>query len=117
MRGLRVLYDGWCPTCSRAAAWIRRLDWLGLVEVVSLREPGIAEAMGLDPARVRRRLHAVPAEGGRPYEGMSALVQVALRLPLLWPAAPFLWILSRTTPGRRLYDRVAVGRRIRPPGG
>ncbi|GAB6875955.1 thiol-disulfide oxidoreductase DCC family protein [Thermaerobacter litoralis] len=45
MERLIVYYDGWCPWCTRAARWCRRLDWLNRLELCSFRPP----VWGLDP--------------------------------------------------------------------
>src|SRR3972149_1361580 len=38
---LTVLYDGWCPTCTRSVRWLKRLDLFSLAQFVSFRDPGV----------------------------------------------------------------------------
>lgn len=112
--GLRVFYDGWCPLCTRSAQWLQRLDLLGLVQWVSFRAPGTLDRWGLDPDRAARRIQSLDGRGRR-REGVDALLAVALRTPLLWPAVPVLMV-GRLVAGQRLYDLLASRRLILVPG-
>jgi predicted DCC family thiol-disulfide oxidoreductase YuxK len=107
---VRVYYDGWCTLCRRSAGTLRRLDWLGVLELVSFRDEGVAERDGLDLQRLERRMQARPAAGGPVREGMDAVVLVAARLPLLWPVWPLLVAARWTGIGRAAYDWIAARR-------
>ena len=63
MERLIVYYDGWCPWCTRAARWCRRLDWLNRLELCSFRPP----VRGLDPDSVPN-----PRSGARTGFGAGA---------------------------------------------
>ncbi len=94
---------------------LRRLDLFGLLEPISFRDPAIVERFGLDPVRVVLRLHA--RAGDRPpVEGIGAVILIATRLPLIWPAVPLFWLAARLGFGQRLYDWLAA-RRVIIPGG
>jgi len=112
---LLVLFDGWCPFCTRSIGLLRRLDPFSLVEFVSFREPGIAEWYGIDPRKAEARIQSM-GRSGRPAEGMDAMIQIALRTAVLWPALPLL-LLGRLLFGQRLYDALAVRRFVLMPGG
>jgi predicted DCC family thiol-disulfide oxidoreductase YuxK len=111
-----VFYDGRCLFCRRTMATLKRLDWLGVLEPVSFRDPGVIERFGLDPARAAARLHARNAGGPAPVEGIDAVILIATRLPPVWPAVPLLWIAARLGWGQRVYDWIAARRTIIPAG-
>lgn len=111
-----VFYDGRCLFCRRTMATLKRLDWLGLLEPVSFRDPGVIERFGLDPVRAAARLHARAAGAPAPVEGIDAVILIATRLPLLSPLVPFLWIAARFGWGQRVYDWIAARRTIIPAG-
>lgn len=111
---LTVLYDGWCPLCSRSVRRLGRLDLLSLVHFVSFRDPGVLERYRVERARAERRVLAVDARG-RIREGVDVLVQIAVRSPLLWPVLPVL-VGGRLLVGQRLYDAVAGRRVVLVPG-
>ncbi len=111
---LVVFYDGWCPMCTKSARRWGRMDLLSLVHFVSFREPVVMELYGLDPASAARRIQSV-VRGGGILEGMDTLLAIAARSILVWPLLPILW-LARMLAGQRLYDAVAVRRRIVIPG-
>ncbi|MDQ7858172.1 MAG: DUF393 domain-containing protein [Armatimonadota bacterium] len=107
---VRVYYDGWCALCRRGAGMLRRLDWLGLLELVSFREADLAAREGLDLRRLEHRMQARPATGGPVREGVDAVVLVASRLPLLWPLWPILALARWTGVGGAAYDWIAARR-------
>ncbi len=111
-----VFYDGRCLFCRRTMATLKRLDWLGLLEPVSFRDPGVIERFGLDPVRAAARLQARAAGAERPVEGIDAVILIATRLPPVWPAVPLLWIAARLGWGQRVYDWIAARRTIIPAG-
>lgn len=111
-----VFYDGRCLFCRRAVAALKRLDWLGLLEPVSFRDPGVIERFGLDPVRAAARLHTRAAGAPAPAEGIDAVTLIATRVPLLSPLVPFLWIAARVGWGQRVYDWIAARRTIIPAG-
>jgi predicted DCC family thiol-disulfide oxidoreductase YuxK len=112
--GLTVLYDGWCPACTRSVRWLGALDVCSLVDYVSLRTPGAPERWGLAAPRAAARIQSVTADG-RVAEGMDTMIRIFARSPLLWPGLPLLaagWLLG----GQRLYDALAIRRLVVVPG-
>ena len=111
-----VFYDGWCSLCRRSVATLQRLDFLGLLEPLSFRDPEVLKRFGLDPRRAAARLHAWAAGAPGPAHGIDAVILVAARLPPLWPLVPFLWIAARVGLGQPTYDWLAARRTIVPAG-
>ncbi|GAB4199766.1 MAG: hypothetical protein OHK0022_20280 [Roseiflexaceae bacterium] len=112
---VQVFYDGWCPFCRRSVALLGRLDTLGLLEPISFREPGVVNTYGLDAERAEARMQA-RGRRGTTVEGIDAVLLIATRLPLLWPALPLLWTARALGAGQAAYDWIAARRTIIPAG-
>ena len=108
----RVLYDGHCAFCRRSVELLRRLDWLGRLNYADARDLAHLPAGPgpWQPARLLEEMHVLTADGRRVYHGFAALRWLAWRLPLLWPAAPFLYLPGVPALGQRLYLWVARNR-------
>ena len=110
---VRVFYDRWCPVCTSSITTLQKLDWLELLEPISLREPGIAQQFNLDVVHLEARMHA---QSDRiTVEGIDAVRLIATRIILLWPIVPVLWLTNRLGFGQRLYDWFAARRLIVAP--
>lgn len=117
MAGLTLYYDGWCPLCRQIRRRLERLDWLGQLAFVSMREPGLAERLGRSPAALAARMHLRVERTGQLCEGIEAVAAVAARLPLLWPLWPLLFLATKLGFGQPLYDAIARRRTVLPVGG
>jgi predicted DCC family thiol-disulfide oxidoreductase YuxK len=79
---LTVLYDGDCGVCTHVARGLARLDSRGRLQLVSLQ---VAELPDMPPRdELLGALHALDV-GGRWSVGAAAAVEIARRIPLLWP--------------------------------
>lgn len=105
-----VYFDGHCRACRSAARLIERLDWLGKFELMSFRHDDSFQRAGLTTAQLERAMHVV--SGGRAYAGFAAVLAISLRLPLLWPLLPALWLADLTGVGATLYRFLADRRLI-----
>jgi len=113
---LYVFYDGWCPLCQKSAKRIERLNWLGLVQFISLRDKERLSAFGLEESNLTNRIQSKVLNSNRQYEGIHTLVQISLRIPLLWIIVPFLYLSILFGVGQRLYDWIASKRKVIPIG-
>ena len=112
MTKARVLYDGDCAFCCRSIALVKKLDWLGKLDYVNVRdetlpllkEPPVAGAPLLE------QMHVLPIDGRQLYGGYRAVRWLAWRLPILWLAAPFLYLPGMTYLGQRIYLWIARNR-------
>ena len=111
---LVVLYDGWCPSCTRSVRWLRALDLFALVDYVSFRAPGVVEPWGLSSDRAARRIQSI-GSGGRVAEGVDAMIRIFARSPVLAPLLPVL-LACRLVAGQRAYDALAARRLVIVPG-
>ena len=79
---LTVLYDADCGVCSHVARTLVRADTRRLLNLVSLQT---AELPDLPPrTELLETLHARDANG-RWFRGGAASVEIARRIPFLWP--------------------------------
>ena len=105
---LTVLYDADCGLCTQTVRVLARLDTRRRLRPVSLQASALP---GLPPREeLLRALHAVDSKG-KMFVGAGAAVEIARRVPPLWPISlvaklPFGMSLLNT-----LYQAVADNRR------
>jgi predicted DCC family thiol-disulfide oxidoreductase YuxK len=112
MTKARVLYDGDCAFCRKSIDLVQKLDWLGKLDYVNVRdetqpilkEPLIAQAPLLE------QMHVLPAKGKQLYGGYRAIRWLAWQLPMMWLVAPFLYLPGMTWLGQKAYMWVARNR-------
>ncbi len=87
-----VLYDDGCAMCvsqMRALGW---LDWFSVLVPVPLSDPRAKEiAPRLTRGELLAAIHCITRKGCV-YRGARAIRFIGMRLPLLAPAALFLWL-------------------------
>jgi predicted DCC family thiol-disulfide oxidoreductase YuxK len=107
-----VLYDGDCPLCRKSVRLLRGLDWPGALGFVNVRDPEQAPDLPAPVPRQRllEEMHLLTPDGRHVYHGFEAFRWLAWRLPLLWAAAPFLYLPGMRALGQRLYLWVARNR-------
>jgi predicted DCC family thiol-disulfide oxidoreductase YuxK len=112
MNKARVLYDGDCAFCCKSVELLKKLDWLGKLEYVNVRdesqaflmEPPIADAPLLE------QMHVMPAGSNLLDGGYRAIRWLAWRLPATWLFAPFLYLPGMTWLGQKIYLAIARNR-------
>ncbi len=112
MTKARVLYDGDCAFCCKSVELLKKLDWLGKLDYVNVRDatlPFLKEAP-VAFAPLLEQMHVLPRDGKTLYGGYRAVRWLAWRLPLLWAIAPFLYLPGMTYLGQRAYVWVARNR-------
>ena len=103
-----LYYDGECPLCEAAKRWLSRLDVFHRVEwkaYQSLERP----PRGLSWSDLESAAW-LDTGSGRPVRGFNAFRTLALRLPLLLPVAPALWMPGMGRLGEWAYGLVARNR-------
>ncbi|MBI3088549.1 MAG: DUF393 domain-containing protein [Candidatus Omnitrophica bacterium] len=107
----KLLYDGGCGFCLASVRRLAVLDVFGAIELLDFHEvPNLAALhRDLTPQRCHSRMQLVELSG-RLSEGFLAFRRMSLRIPLLWPAAPLLYLPGAGWVGRRVYDWVAARR-------
>lgn len=112
MTQARVLFDGDCAFCQKSVALLRKLDWLGRLAYVDVRDASqpVLQAPHVATAPLTDEMHVLTADGRDLYRGFAALRWLAWRLPLLWPVAPLMYIPGIPALGQRLYLWIARNR-------
>jgi predicted DCC family thiol-disulfide oxidoreductase YuxK len=106
------LYDGSCGICRSTVAVLARLDVLGRVRFHDAlgQWPAIHAAFpALRQEDCLATMHVVTADGAV-RTGFEAYRAISWSIPLLWPAAPLLYVPPVPFFGRRVYARVARSR-------
>ena len=103
-----VLYDGRCGFCLASVKRLQGLDLFGYLELVDFHSvPDVARLHPeLTPEKCHSRMQLIEPDG-RLTEGFFAVRRLSLRLPLLWPIAPLVWVPGMGWLGQRAYDWVA----------
>ncbi len=105
---LRVYYDETCGPCTSIASLLDRLNWLGWVRFQ--KAATYPEGDGLE----YEDMHSIRADQ-TVYRGYASYQEIARRIPLLWLVAPWLYLPPIPWIGRRIYRRIADGRRCETP--
>lgn len=112
MKQLIILYDDWCPNCTRFAKFVKKWDWLDLVTIYKLRnehKENIFKYLDRDKAE-----NQMASFKDKWYYGYNSLYLISLRLPLFCFFVPFLFFLKITSLGNILYKEIALKRTIIP---
>ena len=107
-----VLYDGDCAFCCKSLELLKKLDWLGKLDYVNVRDESLP--MLREPpvvgAPLLEQMHVVPANDPHLYGGYRAVRWLAWRLPITWLVAPFLYLPGMTWLGQKIYLFIARNR-------
>jgi predicted DCC family thiol-disulfide oxidoreductase YuxK len=109
-----VLYDGNCKLCRRTLATLRVFDVFRRVAYVNaLDQDAVKEReLGwLESSALMKDMHVVVRS--TKWTGFAAYRALASRIPLLWPALPFLYLWPIPAIGSWIYRRVADSRTCR----
>jgi predicted DCC family thiol-disulfide oxidoreductase YuxK len=111
MASLTVIYDGHCGLCTRSVAVLRRLDWLNRLDFMDANhiERVHERFPSLPTDDLLHEIHIVNPEG-QYWVGFYGFRRLAWLLPLLWPAAPVLYVPGVPWVGARVYGYVAAHR-------
>jgi predicted DCC family thiol-disulfide oxidoreductase YuxK len=102
--------------CTATKERLSRLDRLGRLQFVSIREPGAAAEATVPLERLERRMFVKDRHSGRLAEGIEAVAAIARLVPALMPLWPLLTLSARLGVGQRVYDWIAARRTIVPVG-
>lgn len=110
---LVVFIDGWCAYCQRFGAFIKTLDLLNIIDIRDIRAKAAETESDLDIERATRMI-ASKNITGRIYYGFNTLLQIAIRVPLLWVLVPVLFLARIAGIGDFVYNELAIKRKIIP---
>jgi predicted DCC family thiol-disulfide oxidoreductase YuxK len=90
---LQVIYDGECGYCRSVKLMVERFDALRRITFLDHHSPDdLKRAPEVTLAEAKSSAVAVNPRGSK-YLGFYAFRQLALRAPVLWILAPFLYII------------------------
>jgi predicted DCC family thiol-disulfide oxidoreductase YuxK len=105
-----VIYDGHCRICTGYVNRLARWDWRGQLSYLSLHDPRVKELCPqLTHDDMMRQMYVIDSRRNA-YGGAAAFRYLSRRLPILWPAAPFLHIPGSLPLWDYLYQLVATRR-------
>ncbi|WP_165364299.1 thiol-disulfide oxidoreductase DCC family protein [Sporolactobacillus sp. THM19-2] len=113
---LIILYDNWCPLCVGIKNHLEKLDWLSRLKLIGFRDQENLKDLAADGKNLAKRLHVISGKTSEIFSGIDAVMAITLRVPLLLPAWPVLYLLNKMGLGSRLYDWIATRRKIIPVG-
>ena len=103
-----IYYDGACGMCRRSTRWLKRLDWLGRLEMRDLTRVD-PEDLPVDRDAAMRGM-PMRTSGGGVLMGFAAVRRALAQTPLGLLPALVLWLPGVSRLGRVVYDRVAANR-------
>jgi predicted DCC family thiol-disulfide oxidoreductase YuxK len=107
-----LVYDGECRLCRRSAAWIRRRDRAGAIELLPYQDPTLRERFPELPIeRCRESIQLLTPGGGR-VEGAAALEATLRLLPGVRRLAPGFRIPGVRPLADSVYRQVARRRHL-----
>jgi predicted DCC family thiol-disulfide oxidoreductase YuxK len=107
-----VLYDGSCKLCRRTIASLRVFDIFGHITYMNALDHEAIRSHGfqwLNATVLMTDMHLIARK--KQLTGFSAYRALAARIPILWPAVPFLYLWPIPCIADRIYRYVADSRR------
>ena len=109
---LLILYDNWCPKCTKFSQIIKKLDWLNLIKLKRLRDKNIIKKyQNIDIKMAEQQMASFHNKW---QYGYVSLFSIFLRIPVLWIFVPFFFLLKITGLGQFFYIQFAIKRSIIP---
>lgn len=110
---LILFYDNRCPICLRTKAVLERIDWGKQLAFVGIRNKEIVNSYtNLDEAKALQRMASL--NNNEIVYGFASVFRIVRTLPLLWIFVPLFFILHWTGFGERVYDEIALKRKLLP---
>lgn len=113
---LEVYYDGWCPLCTGIRKRLERWDWLHVLQFYSIRELQTSEQISVPMEQLVSTMHVREIRSGRIRSGIEAVFVLSVRVPILIPFSPFIWLSMKIGIGSKVYKYIASRRTIVPAG-
>lgn len=112
MQRLIILYDNYCPMCTKFVRLVSKLDWLDLIELKQLRNlDDLNKPTDVD---LNLALKQMASYNGEWNYGYISIFLIFARLPLFWILFPILFLLKISGIGQFIYMELAVKRKIIP---
>jgi predicted DCC family thiol-disulfide oxidoreductase YuxK len=106
-----LLYDGKCNFCLASVKRLRILDVFGWIDPLDFHlQPDLST---LHPSLTAARCHnemVLLESHGKVSGGFNAFRRLCLKLPLLWPLIPLVYLPGARAAGSGIYRWIAVNR-------
>jgi predicted DCC family thiol-disulfide oxidoreductase YuxK len=113
---LLVFYDGTCPFCTFSATRLLKFDWFKKLKILDMYSNGVLEKFDIPLEDAVQRIQILNGRGKR-KQGMRAILEISLNLPILWIFIPLFWLIIQIGLGERIYDWIAKNRFLFPVPG
>jgi len=112
MKKIIVIYDNWCPNCTKFIKTVKNLDWFNLIDCKQLRNKKDTEQfknLNLELANIQMASYTNDWNFG-----FNSIFNILVRLPLFWIFIPILFLLKISGFGQLIYKELAINRKIIP---
>ena len=111
MSQLTILYDNWCPKCTKFSKVVRKIDIFNRIVTLKLRETPPDKYSMIDFAKAEKEMPSFD-KNCQVYYGFDTLYRINVALPALWILLPITYLLKVSTLGRRGYREIATNRKL-----
>lgn len=112
MKKLIVIYDNWCPNCTKFINIVKKLDWFNLIVYKKLRNK--TDIQNFNNLNIKLATKQMASFTTKWNYGFISIFHILIRLPLFWLFIPFLFLLKITRLGNLFYNELALKRKIIP---
>lgn len=110
MKHLTIVYDDWCPYCTRFSNFIKKNDLFNNVSFLRLRKDDI-KIDGFNKEEALKKMASFEKEWKYGYD---SILRLSVRIPTLWILIPILYLLKVIGIGDSIYNELAIKRKIIP---
>jgi membrane protein / vitamin K-dependent gamma-carboxylase len=107
-----VFFDDYCKICRRTAFIIKKLNWLHLIELKSLRR--YLEQENTNGINKKLAVTQIASFTNKWQYGYITIFEICKRLPLFWIFIPLFWVFKISGIGQFLYMYLSVRRSVIP---
>lgn len=107
-----VIYDNWCPNCTRFIKIVNKLDWFNLIDSKQLRST--QDTQQFKNLNLELAHQQMASYTNKWNYGFVSIFLILSRLPIFWIFFPFLYIFKNTGFGQLIYNELAIKRKIIP---
>lgn len=112
MKTLIIIYDNWCPNCTKFIKIVKNLDWFNLIDSKQLRNK--QDTKQFNNLNLELATMQMASYTNNWCFGFNSIFRILVRLPLFWMFIPFLFLLKISGFGQFIYKELAIKRKIFP---
>ncbi len=108
MASIIILYDSKCDFCTASVMALKKIDWLGQLELRDLHKKESYKGINIQKKEAEKIVHAI--SGGKATTGFFAFRTIAWRVPVFWLLAPILYLPGAAFVGKATYKWITEHR-------